>query len=140
MPSENADLRELEKRLNILIGCILDQAKQDDEFAARLFKLFNGGEVGNRPQGERKRKNRSSFNPVEFLSTHDVDSLRRELEGKPRSELSDIIRAHRVIPTKAIKTTEHAELIRKLIDYAGQKLNQGGVFLRSDTKSQDSSE
>lgn len=132
MPLVDPDLKEIKGRLGKLVQCVLAKAEADAEFADQLKQVLLSDRQDSQPP---KPKPLPIFDPVAFLSHHGVNPLREALDGKPTSELKAIIRKCRAATPKTIKSKEREELIAMLVAYAEQRLNQGGVFLNSDIKS-----
>ena len=140
MPSNDPELKAVESRLAALVRCVVAKAEADPEFAGELKELFlsESLRVALRLKGGKKGL-RAVFDPVAFLSKHSDDALRQDLADRPTSELAEIARVQRVAPPKSIKGMDRDELTAKLVAHAKHKLSQGGVFLKSDSKPEQSS-
>jgi len=135
MPSDDPELKAVEGRLVALVRCVLAKAEADAEFAGQLKELFLSDTLRTALRSKvSKKARRAVFDPVAFISKHGPDALRQKLADKPTSELAEIGRLHRVASPKAIKGMDRDELTAKLVAHAKQKLSQGGVFLKSDSK------
>jgi hypothetical protein len=132
MPSDDQELKAVKARLEALLRCIVAKAESDTDFAEKIKEILLSDSVRSSIRKKATRKlSREVFDPVGFLGRNDANRLEQELSAKPTSELGDIVRLHRVLSTKVIKTTERKELIGLIVTYAQRKLDQGGVFNRS---------
>jgi hypothetical protein len=123
-------MKALEGKLNALVHCVLRQARSDPAFAAQLEEVLLSDSLRTKLIGKKSASPKSGFNPVEHLQAHGQESLRRELEDKPNSELSDVVRFHRIVKGKAAKVLDRTTMVEEILAYAERSLKQGGAFLR----------
>jgi hypothetical protein len=123
-------LKAVESKLVALARCVVRKAKEDPAFAEELREILVSDSLLARMTAKRPATTKPVFNPVAYLQLQGRDGLRSELEGKPASELSDIIRSHRIVKGKAAKVIERPAMIDAIVAYSERSLNQGGAFLR----------
>src|SRR4051812_41301373 len=122
-------LKALESKLGALVRCVLKKAQSDPPFAEQLQEILLSDTLRAKLKERRADSERPAFNPVAYLQAHGRDGLHRELEGKPTSELSGVVRSHRIVKGKPAKSLERPALIEAIISYSERSLNQGGAFL-----------
>jgi hypothetical protein len=134
MPSDDHELKAVKIRLDALVRCIIAKAESDTDFAEQLKEILLTdslrSSIRTKPSGKLRR---DVFDPVGFLAQNNEEGLAHELSAKTTSELRDIVRAYRIVAPKAAKTKERDELFDLVVTYALRKLDQGGVFNRSQS-------
>jgi hypothetical protein len=123
-------LKALEGKLGALVRCVMKKAKDDRAFAEQLREILISDSLMAKLSEKRRLVEKPAFNPVAHLQAHGPEGLSSELEGMPTSELSDVIRTHRIVKGKAAKVIERPAMIDAIVAYSERSLNQGGAFLR----------
>jgi hypothetical protein len=124
-------LKALEGKLVALVRCVVKKAKDDPVFADQLREILISETLVAKLTDSGRAVGKLAFNPVACLQAHGRDGLRSELDGKPTSELSDVIRSHRIVKGKAAKALERPAMIDAILAYSERSLKQGGAFLRN---------
>jgi hypothetical protein len=141
MPSDDPSLRAIEARMISIVRCVFKRAAADEEFAGQLKRILLSDKRPIFPQPQKPSKpKREVFDPIAFLTRNNADRLREELTRLPVAELADTVRKHRCMKANLVKLAGPDALIASILSYSERKLNQGGVFLRSQPRHENSGE
>lgn len=127
-------MKGLEKKLDALVRCVIKKAHNDQEFAEQLQEILLSDSLRETLRVTKPSTTKIVFNPVSCLQDHGRDRLRQELETKPNSELSDIVRSYRILKGKAVKNLDRSQILEEILGFAEKSLNQGGAFLRDNRR------
>jgi hypothetical protein len=122
-------IKALEVKLTSLVNCILNKAASDTEFATQLEEVLLSDSLRVVLQENKKKAQKSTFNPIAFLRENSIDILKAELERKTDSELRLIVRAEGIKKGKELKSMERQQMIDEVIQNSERRLKQGSVFL-----------
>lgn len=131
MQGDNPELlKGVEKKLEALVRCVINKARNDKEFAEQLQEILLSDSLRESLREKKSSIAKIAFNPVSFLQDHGPERLREELESKPKSELFDIVRSYRIVKGKPVKHLDRTHMLEEILGFAEKSLNQGGAFLR----------
>jgi hypothetical protein len=130
MSETNAkQMKALEVKLTNLVKCVLNKAAADAEFAAQLEDILLSDSLQSMVQENKKKTQKSTFNPVAFLRENNEDILKMELDQKTNNELQVVVRGEGIKKGKALKSMERQQMIDEIVENSKRMLKHGGVFL-----------
>ena len=125
----------LHRKLNALVGIVLDEAGRNPVFDEKLGELFGEASPAKQPSGKRTgRRTPAVLDPVAIMQEKGETSLREALRKLDLDQLRDIVAEYGMDPAKlAMKWKAADRVIDLIVSTAALRLTKGDAF-REDGK------
>lgn len=116
-----------EKKLKLLLNCVIEEMKINQEFATKIDAILMEG-VTVTPVKPKKSRNPAIINPLELLEK-DESLLLAQLKELTLEQLKDIVAEYGMDNSKlAIKWKSAERLINLIVDTSRRRCTKGDAF------------
>lgn len=119
---------KLETRLRSVVAVIVEEARRNPDFDARLTTALGAAAPVEGPTGRRRRRHPGVLDPFETYAEGE-EALRRRLEALDLEQLKDIVAEHGMDTSKlAMKWKSEDRLIELVVATVASRSRKGDAF------------